>query len=112
MLRIGILGSDNSHAERFSEVLNLPEHPNFLADADAQVVAILGQEPNRTQQVVQQNRIPTIADCYRQGMKQILTVLRGGPSPVPPTDMIEAIQLGAAIELSLQEKRRVFLHEV
>ena len=299
MLKIGILGSDNSHAERFSELLNLPEHPNFLADADAQVVAIWRQEPTRTQQVAQQNRIATIvdepvamldlvdavicvtrhgglhhelvrpylqarvptfvdkplaidpddartmvalaaqnrtpftsfstvrfsadtqhfwqqareldgvrvgsysgpatrrnpyggvlfyaihsieimlmtqgvgvqwvqavegpavdaagngalvatcawkdgmmatielpadaqyafratalgrkgvhsatlniADCYRQGMQQILAVLRGGPSPVSPTEMIEAIQIGAAIELSLQEERRVFLHEV
>ena len=42
MFKIGILGSDNSHAERFSELLNLPEHPNFLADSDAQVVAIWG----------------------------------------------------------------------
>jgi len=299
MLKIGILGSDNSHAERFSELLNLPEHPNFLADAHAQVVAIWGQEPARTQQVAQQNRIATvvddptamldlvdavicvtrhgglhldlvrpylqahiptfvdkplaidpddartivalaaqnrtpftsfstvrfsadtqhfwqqactlggvrvgsysgpatrrnpyggvlfyaihsiemmlmtqgvgvqwvqavegaavdaagngamiatcawkdgmmatidltvdaayafratalgrngvhaatlnIADCYREGMKQILAVLRGAPSPVLPTEMIEAIQIGAAIELSLQEERRVFLHEV
>jgi hypothetical protein len=31
---------------------------------------------------------------------------------VSPTEMIEAIQIGAAIELSLQEERRVFLHEV
>lgn len=299
MLKIGILGSDNSHAERFSELLNLPEHPNFLADAGAQVVAIWGQEPTRTQQVAQQNRIATIvdeptamldlvdavlcvtrhgglhldlvrpylqarvptfvdkplaidpddartmvalaaqnrtpftsfstvrfsadtqqflqqaqglggirvgsysgpatrrnpyggvlfyaihsleimlmtqgvgvqwvqalegpavdaagngaliatcawkdgmmatieltveaayafratalgrngvhsttlniADCYREGMKQILTVLRGGPSPIPAAAMIEAIQIGAAMELSLQEERRVYLHEV
>jgi predicted dehydrogenase len=299
MLNIGLLGSDNSHAERFSELLNLPAHPNFLADTDAQVVAIWGQEPTRTQQVAQQNRIATIveepaamldlvdavicvtrhgglhldlvrpylqariptfvdkplaldpddartmvalaaqnrtpfssfstvrfsrdtqqflqqaqglggvrvgnysgpatrrnpyggvlfyaihsielmlmtqgvgvqwvqalegpavdgagngalvvtcawqdgmlatieltvdaayafratalgregthsatlniADCYREGMKQILAVLRGGASPIPPTAMIEAIQIGAAIELSLQEERRVYSHEV
>lgn len=62
MLKIGMLGSDNSHAERFSEILNLPEHPQFLPDADARVVAIWGQEAARTQQVAQQNRIATIVD--------------------------------------------------
>lgn len=62
MLRIGILGSDNSHADRFSELLNLPEHPNFLANADARVVAIWGQEPVRTQQVAQRNQIDQIVD--------------------------------------------------
>lgn len=62
MLKIGMLGSDNSHAERFAELLNLPEHPNFLANADAQVVAIWGQEPTRTHQVAQQNRIETVVD--------------------------------------------------
>ena len=62
MLKIGILGSDNSHAERFAEVLNLPEHSSFLPDADARVVAIWGEEAARTQQVAQQNRIATIVD--------------------------------------------------
>lgn len=299
MLKLGLLGSDNSHAERFSELLNLPEHPNFLPDADAQVVAIWGEDPTRTQQVAQQNRIATIVeeptalldrvdavlcvtrhgglhldlvrpylqarvptfvdkplaidpddartivalaaqnrtpftafspvrfsasaqqfldqsrqlggvrlgtysgpatlrnpyggilfyaihtielllmthgvgvewvqahegaavddggngaivavcawkdgplatlelpvdahyafratalgregvhsvtltinDCYRESMKQILAVLRGGVTPVSPTEMIEAIQIGAALELSLQEGRRVYLYEV
>lgn len=62
MLKIGMLGSDNSHAERFAELLNLPEHPNFLANADARVVAIWGQEPTRTHQVAQQNHIETVVD--------------------------------------------------
>lgn len=62
MLKIGILGSDNSHAERFAELLNLPEHPNFLVNADARVVALWGQEAPRTQEVAQRNRIETIVD--------------------------------------------------
>lgn len=62
MLKIGMLGSDNSHAERFSEILNLPEHPHFLPDAEARVVAIWGEDAARTQQVADQNRIATIVD--------------------------------------------------
>jgi predicted dehydrogenase len=53
-----------------------------------------------------------ISDCYRRGLREILAVLRGAPSPVSPTAMLEAIQIGAAIELSLQEERRVYLYEV
>jgi len=60
MLTIGLLGSDNSHAERFSELVNCPEHPNYLADADARVVAIWGQEAERTAQVAEKNKIATI----------------------------------------------------
>ncbi|MEZ4614678.1 MAG: hypothetical protein R2867_04070 [Caldilineaceae bacterium] len=35
-----------------------------------------------------------ISDCYRQGLREILAVLRGGPSPVPAAAMIEAVQIG------------------
>jgi len=64
MLRIGILGSDNSHAERFSELLNCPEHPRYLppeeSGGEARVVAIWGQEAARTQEVAQKTRIERI----------------------------------------------------
>lgn len=60
MLTIGLLGSDNSHAERFSELLNCPDHPNYLADADARIVAIWGEDAERTAQVAANGRIDTI----------------------------------------------------
>lgn len=62
MLKIGLLGSDNSHADRFAELLNLPDHPRYFADADARVTAIWGQEEARTTQVAVQNQIETIVD--------------------------------------------------
>jgi predicted dehydrogenase len=62
VLRIGILGSDNSHADRFSEILNRPEHPSYQADAGARVVAIWGAEPDRTRQVAETNHIAEIID--------------------------------------------------
>lgn len=62
MLKIGLLGSDSEYAARFSELLNLPEQPRFLANTDARVVALWGQEATRTQQVAQQSRIETIVD--------------------------------------------------
>lgn len=62
MLKIGILGSDNSHADRFSEILNREDHPSYLPNSGAQVVAIWGQEAERTQQVAQNGKIATIVD--------------------------------------------------
>ena len=60
MFRIGILGSDNSHADRFSEILNRPDHPAYWPDSGAQVVAIWGQDAERTRQVAENGRIATI----------------------------------------------------
>lgn len=75
MLRIGILGSDNSHAERFSEILNLPDHPSYQADADAQVVAIWGSDPARTQQVAAHGQIPTIVAQPEEMLEQVDAVI-------------------------------------
>src|SRR4051812_42033569 len=60
MLKIGILGSDNSHAERFAEILNRTDHPAYLPEADAKVVAIWGVEPERTQQVARDHLIEEV----------------------------------------------------
>jgi len=62
MLSIGLLGSDNSHAERFSELLNCPDHPNYLPDADARIVAIWGQDAARTTEAAANGKIETIVD--------------------------------------------------
>lgn len=62
MLRIGMLGSDNSHAEIFSKILNVPDYKDYLPAAEARVVAIWGQEAERTQQVAQAGRIETIVE--------------------------------------------------
>jgi predicted dehydrogenase len=71
MYRIGILGSDNSHADRFSEILNLSDHPAYLPDSGAKVVAIWGQEPERTQQVATNGRIDTIVDAPTAMLGQV-----------------------------------------
>jgi predicted dehydrogenase len=60
MFRIGILGSDNSHADRFSEIINRSDHAAYLPNSGAKVVAIWGQEAERTQKVATNGRIDTI----------------------------------------------------
>lgn len=75
MLKIGILGSDNSHAERFSEILNLPSHPSYLPNSGAQVVAIWGQEAERTKQVAQNNQIAAIVENPTDMLGQVDAVI-------------------------------------
>lgn len=71
MFKIGLLGSDSSHAERFSELLNVPDHPNYLADAAARVVAIWGEDAERTRQAAAHGRIETIVDAPGDLMGQV-----------------------------------------
>lgn len=75
MFKIGLLGSDSSHAERFSELLNVPDHPNYLADADAKIVAIWGEDPERTRQAAAHGQIETIVDAPGDLMGQVDAVI-------------------------------------
>ncbi len=60
VLRLGIVGSDNSHAVHFSQRCNLPDHPQRVEGA--RVVAICGKDPKRTREVAEQGRIDAIVD--------------------------------------------------
>jgi predicted dehydrogenase len=71
MLKIGLLGSDSSHAERFSELLNRPDHPNYIANADAKIVAIWGEDAARTRQAATLGQIATIVDAPGDLMGQV-----------------------------------------
>jgi predicted dehydrogenase len=64
--QIGLLGSDNSHAERFSEILNVKDHPSYWSDSGAQVWAIWGPEPERTREAAANGQIPVVADGPEQ----------------------------------------------
>ena len=60
MIRIGIVGSDNSHAQAFPSLTNLQDQPADKHVDGAQVVAIWGRDPARTQEVATAAKIPTI----------------------------------------------------
>lgn len=57
MKRIGIVGSDNSHAIAYSRLINVAR----VAGDDAAVTTIWGQASERTQEVARIGDIPTIA---------------------------------------------------
>jgi predicted dehydrogenase len=58
MLRIGIVGSDNSHAVAYSKLANIDR----IVGDTAQVVAITGPDPERTKEVAGLGNIPEIVD--------------------------------------------------
>jgi predicted dehydrogenase len=79
MTRIGIIGSDSSHADRFSELCNLQDAPGHVEDAE--VVAIWGQDPERTAEVAEKGRITRVVDEPDDMLGEIdaaMVVLRHG----------------------------------
>jgi predicted dehydrogenase len=60
MFKLGIIGSDNSHAEAFSKLTNLEEGFKGLRIPDARVTHIYGTDPKRTQEVATMGKIPSI----------------------------------------------------
>jgi len=60
VIRIGIVGSDNSHAIALSQLCNLNETEAQQAIRGARVVALFGLVPERNQEVAETGKIPTI----------------------------------------------------
>lgn len=62
MFRIGIIGSDNSHAEIFSKLVNIPDpDTGEFMFPDCRVTGIFGLDKERTEQVARDGRIEYIA---------------------------------------------------
>ena len=60
MIRIGIVGSDNSHAIALSQLCNLNDTDAQKAVKGARVVALYGRVPERNEEVAEKGKIPTI----------------------------------------------------
>lgn len=73
MIRIGIVGSDNSHADRFSELVNLDDRSPHLDGA--RVDYIYGRDAARTQEVATNNRIPHIVADPREMLGHVDAVM-------------------------------------
>ena len=72
MFRIGIIGSDNSHA-RFSKLVNLPDPKSeqYLFP-DCRVVGIFGLDKERTKQVARDGGIDFIAEKPEDLMERLM----------------------------------------
>ena len=88
MYRIGILGSDNSHALMFAKLCNIPdENGNYLYD-DARITAIYGydDDPSHTKEVAEKGNIPMIAQSpedFDGNVDAVMVVYRRGSLHVP-----------------------------
>ncbi len=77
MIKIGILGSDNSHALAFSKICNLcDENGNYEYD-DIRVEAIYGfnDDPEHTAEVAREGKIPFIAKSYDEMFGRVDAVM-------------------------------------
>jgi predicted dehydrogenase len=86
-------------ADGATATLNLPVNAKYTFE-----MAALGATGTH-------HAVLNISDCYRAGMKQILACLRGGESPVAPEEMVEAIQVGAAIQSSIDSGGRIQVND-
>lgn len=62
MVRIGVVGSDNSHAIAFSKLFNLSPAGSDVAPDDFRVVALYGTDAARNQEVAEAGAIETIVE--------------------------------------------------
>lgn len=125
MIRFGIVGSDNSHADAFSQLCNLKQGFHGFKTRGAKVVAIYGHDPKRTEEVAKNGLITHIVEKpeHMLGLVDaVLVVFRHGglhakyalpflEAKVPAfVDKPFAIQPGDAERmLAVARKRKVLL---
>ena len=68
--KICFLGSDSSHAERFSEIINLEGHPSHWPDSDAKVWSVWGEDSHRTAYVAEYGNIPLVASSPEEAVAE------------------------------------------
>jgi predicted dehydrogenase len=76
MYKIGIIGSDNSHADAFSKLVNLPdEKSGEYMFSDMKVTAIFGLEKERTEEMAEKGKIEFIAKTPDELMGKVDAVM-------------------------------------
>lgn len=81
MFRIGIIGSDSSHAEAFSSLINIPSEEGGFLFPDCRVTVIYGLDPVKTKQVAEKCKINLVADNLEElydRVDAVMVVLRDG----------------------------------
>lgn len=62
MIKIGLIGSDNSHAVAFSQLANIPDHTGTHLFSDVRITCIYGEDKIRTREVADIGHIDRIVD--------------------------------------------------
>lgn len=71
MIRIGIVGSDNSHALAFSQLMNTPKGQHDPRWNDARVVSLYGTDAARNAEVAEKGSIPHVAGSVEEMVDQV-----------------------------------------
>ncbi|MFR3484085.1 MAG: hypothetical protein ACLTXL_11705 [Clostridia bacterium] len=58
MYRIGIIGTENSHAITFAKLLNLPDEQGRYRHEDARIVGVYGPDMESAQEIVEKTGSP------------------------------------------------------
>lgn len=74
MLKIGILGSDNSHALHFSQAVNIEKDGQYLFP-DARVTHIYGHDVQITKDVAEEGKIDNIVSDYKDMIGKVDAVM-------------------------------------
>ena len=73
MYRIGIIGTENSHAITFAKLLNLPDEQGRYRHEDARIVGVYGPDMESAQEIVEKTGVSFIADkpedSHREGRR-------------------------------------------
>lgn len=88
MIRIGILGSDNSHALAFAKLCNIPDENGNYTYEDIRVTAIYGHDddPGHTKEVAEAGKIEFIAEKpenFYGKVDAVMVVTRAGRFHAP-----------------------------
>ncbi len=88
MIKIGILGSDNSHALAFAKLCNIPDEKGNYTYEDIRVTAIYGHidTPEHTKEVAEEGKIEFIAkepEEFFGKVDAVMVVTRDGKYHVP-----------------------------
>lgn len=100
MTRIGILGSDNSHALAFAKLCNIPDSDGNYAFDDVRITAVYGKDddPKHTIEVAENGKIDYIADKpedFFGKVDAVMTVYRRGSYHV--ADILPFAEVGMPI---------------
>ncbi len=116
MTRIGILGSDNSHALAFAKICNLPMENGEYRYPDVRITAIYGNDddPKHTRDVAEQGKIEFIAEKPEDFMGRVdavMVVYRKGSLHVPAIlPFVEAgypVWIDKPIAVSIEDVKRL-----
>lgn len=75
MVRIGIIGSDNSHALAFSKLANTPDRSGEYLFPDIRITHIFGLDRGKTEEVALEGKIENIVDRPEELMGKVDAVM-------------------------------------